>query len=182
MRAGPTAWSSWNAGEIDPYDSRTAALAFAEAFRALAPDLVLVGVQTPVRRLRSDRAGARRRSSAGRRRTSSSASPWPTGPRAWCRSTPAAGSRCWAFSCRPSSGVQSASSPPRYVSMGRLRQAMTEASAETLDVSVEAPSGAPKLVVARPPGAAGPVRRCSRAMPSRWPRRSSRCCANGERW
>ena len=47
MRAVPTAWSSSNAGEIDPYDSRTAALAFAEAFRALAPDLVLVGVQTP---------------------------------------------------------------------------------------------------------------------------------------
>ena len=36
-----------DAGEIDPYDSRTAALAFAEAFRELAPDLVLVGVQTP---------------------------------------------------------------------------------------------------------------------------------------
>ena len=48
-------------------------------------------------------------------------------------------------------GVQSASSPPRYVSMSRLRQAMTEASAETLDVSVEAPAGAPKLVsLARP--------------------------------
>ena len=28
-------------------------------------------------------------------------------------------------------GVQSASSPPRYVSMGRLRQAMTEAATET---------------------------------------------------
>ena len=36
-----------DAGEIDPYDSRTAALAFAEAFRELAPDLVLIGVQTP---------------------------------------------------------------------------------------------------------------------------------------
>ena len=35
------------AGEIDVYDSRTAALAFAEAFRQLAPDLVLTGVQTP---------------------------------------------------------------------------------------------------------------------------------------
>ena len=35
--------------------------------------------------------------------------------------------------------------------MSRLRQAMTEASAETLDVSVDAPSGAPKLVgLARP--------------------------------
>ena len=36
-----------DAGEIDPYDSRTAALAFAQAFRELAPDLVLTGVQTP---------------------------------------------------------------------------------------------------------------------------------------
>src|SRR6478736_5915536 len=35
------------AGEVPAYDTRTAALAFAEAFRALAPDLVLVGVQTP---------------------------------------------------------------------------------------------------------------------------------------
>ena len=36
-----------DAGELDPYDTRTAALAFAEAFRELSPDLVLVGVQTP---------------------------------------------------------------------------------------------------------------------------------------
>ena len=36
-----------DAGELDPYDSRTAALAFADAFRQLGPDLVLVGVQTP---------------------------------------------------------------------------------------------------------------------------------------
>src|SRR6266542_2960488 len=36
-----------DAGEIDPYDTRTAALAFAQAFRELAPDLVLMGVQTP---------------------------------------------------------------------------------------------------------------------------------------
>ena len=35
--------------------------------------------------------------------------------------------------------------------MARLRQAMTEASAETLAVSVEAPAAAPKLVsLARP--------------------------------
>ena len=48
-------------------------------------------------------------------------------------------------------GVQSASSPPRYVAMARLRQAMTEASAETLDVSVEAPAAASRLVsLARP--------------------------------
>ena len=48
-------------------------------------------------------------------------------------------------------GVQSASSPPRYVAMARLRQAMTEANAETLDVSVEAPAAASKLIsLARP--------------------------------
>ena len=35
------------AGEIDTYDSRTGALAFAEAFHQLEPDLVLAGVQTP---------------------------------------------------------------------------------------------------------------------------------------
>jgi len=43
-------------------------------------------------------------------------------------------------------GVQSASAPPRYVSMSRLRQAMTEGSTETLGVSVEAPAGAPIVV------------------------------------
>jgi len=42
--------------------------------------------------------------------------------------------------------VQSASSPPRYVSMGRLRQAMTEASPEPLAVSVEPPRASAALV------------------------------------
>jgi electron transfer flavoprotein beta subunit len=52
-------------------------------------------------------------------------------------------------------GVQSASSPPRYVSMSRLRQAMTEASVEALAVSVEA-APAPRLVsLGRPPQRAG---------------------------
>ena len=61
-------------------------------------------------------------------------------------------------------GVQSASSPPRYVAMARLRQAMTEANAETLDVSVEAPAAASRLVsLARPSRRLR--RRCSRAMP-----------------
>ncbi|MGZ5413406.1 MAG: electron transfer flavoprotein subunit beta/FixA family protein, partial [Solirubrobacterales bacterium] len=46
---------------------------------------------------------------------------------------------------------QSASSPPRYVAMARLRQAMTEASTETLDVGVETPTAEPELVsLARP--------------------------------
>src|SRR5450755_599375 len=36
-----------DAGELNPYDTPAAARAFAEAIRDLAPDLVLVGVQTP---------------------------------------------------------------------------------------------------------------------------------------
>jgi electron transfer flavoprotein beta subunit len=48
-------------------------------------------------------------------------------------------------------GVQSASQPPRYVSMTRLRQAMTEASPESLSVSVAPAARAPQLVaLARP--------------------------------
>jgi electron transfer flavoprotein beta subunit len=47
-------------------------------------------------------------------------------------------------------GVQSASQPPRYVSMMRLRQAMTEAAPETLTVRVEA-TGGPQLVALERP-------------------------------
>ena len=59
-----------DAGEIDTYDSRTAALAFAEAFRQLAPDLVLTGVQTPTD-VFGQTAPYLAPCSAGRRRTSS---------------------------------------------------------------------------------------------------------------
>ena len=38
---------SVDAGEIEPYDTRAVALAFAQAVRELSPDLVLTGVQTP---------------------------------------------------------------------------------------------------------------------------------------
>ncbi len=138
------------AGEIDPYDSPTAALAFAEAFRTLAPDLVLIGVQTP-----TDVFGQ-------------------TAPRlavalGWPQATVVVGVTVADGAARVTQeyaggrlavlgltlpavvGVQSASSPPRYVSMGRLRQAMTEAAAETLEVSVEAPAAGSRLVsVARP--------------------------------
>ena len=135
-----------NAGEIDPYDSRTAALAFAEAFRALAPDLVLVGVQTP-----SDVFGQTAPVVAD-------ALGWPqanvivgvTLADGTARVVQEyAGGRLAVLGLQLPAvvGVQSASAPPRYVSMSRLRQAMTEASAETLDVSVQAPSGTPKLVV-----------------------------------
>jgi electron transfer flavoprotein beta subunit len=43
-------------------------------------------------------------------------------------------------------GVQSASRPPRYVSMARLRRAMGEASLETLAISVQPAARAPRLV------------------------------------
>ena len=138
------------AGEIDPYDSRTAALAFAEAFRQLAPDVVFVGVQTPY-----DVFGQTAPVVAV-------ALGWPqvnvvvgvTVADGTARVVQEyAGGRLAVLGLQLPAvvGVQSASSPPRYVSMTRLRQAMTEASAETLDVSVEQPPGASKLVsLARP--------------------------------
>jgi electron transfer flavoprotein beta subunit len=137
-------------GEIDPYDSRTAALAFAEAFRELAPDLVLVGVQTPY-----DLFGQ--------------TAPYLAVALGWPQANVIVGVSLVDGTARvqqeyaggrlavlglplPSVvGVQSASSPPRYVSMSRLRQAMTEATPETLDVSVEAQTPASKLIsLARP--------------------------------
>jgi len=143
------------AGEIDPYDSRTAALAFAEAMRALTPDLVLVGVQTP-----SDLFGQ--------------TAPQLAVSLGWPQASVVVGVSLDDGTARvvqeysggrlavlglplPSVvGVQSASSPPRYVSMGRLRQAMTEATTETLDVSVEAPTAASTLVsLSRPELQAG---------------------------
>jgi electron transfer flavoprotein beta subunit len=136
--------------EVDTYDSRTAALAFADAFRQLAPDLVLTGVQTP-----SDVFGQ--------------TAPYLATTLGWPQANVVvgvtldngavrveqeyAGGRLAVLGLRLPAvvGVQSASSPPRYVAMARLRQAMTEASIETLDVSVEAPAAAPKLVsLARP--------------------------------
>jgi electron transfer flavoprotein beta subunit len=138
------------AGEIDAYDSRTAALAFAEAFRALAPDLVLLGVQTP-----SDVFGQTAPALAV-------ALGWPqanvvvgvTVADGTARVTQEyAGGRLAVLGLQLPAvvGVQSASAPPRYVSMGRLRQAMTEATAETIEVSVEAPdSGSTLVSLARP--------------------------------
>lgn len=139
-----------DAGEVDAYDSRTAALAFAEAFRALSPDLVLIGVQTP-----SDVFGQTAPALAV-------ALGWPqasvvvgvTVADGAARVTQEyAGGRLAVLGLQLPAvvGVQSASSPPRYVSMGRLRQAMTEATAETIAVSVEAPASASRLVsLARP--------------------------------
>jgi electron transfer flavoprotein beta subunit len=133
-----------DAGELDPYDSRTAALAFAQAFRELAPDLVLVGVQTPydvfgplaplvavalgwpqanvVVKVEADDGAARVEQEY-------------------------AGGRLAVLRLQLPAvvGVQSASQPPRYVSMARLRAAMSEASVETLGVSVAPAGPAPRI-------------------------------------
>jgi electron transfer flavoprotein beta subunit len=138
------------AGELDPYDSRTSALAFAEAFREVSPDLVLTGVQTPY-----DVFGQ--------------TAPYLSAMLGWPQASVVigvsvadgvalvtqeyAGGRLAVLGLQLPAvvGVQSASSPPRYVAMARLRQAMTEAQTETLAVRVDAPAAAPKLVsLARP--------------------------------
>jgi electron transfer flavoprotein beta subunit len=139
-----------DAGEFDPYDSRGAALAFAEAFRALAPDLVLIGVQTP-----SDVFGQ--------------TAPVVAVTLGWPQANVVvkvdvdggvarvqqeyAGGRLAVLGLQLPAviGVQSASRPPRYVSMTRLRQAMAEASPETLTVSAGQSPGTSRLVgLARP--------------------------------
>jgi electron transfer flavoprotein beta subunit len=139
-----------DAGEIDAYDSRTAALAFAAAFRQLAPDLVLTGVQTPY-----DLFGQ--------------TAPYLATELGWPQASGVvgitvadgtarvvqeyAGGRLAVLGLQLPAvvGVQSASAPPRYIAMARLRQAMTEASAETVEVSVEVPAVASTLAsLARP--------------------------------
>ena len=138
------------AGEIDPYDSRTAALAFAAAIRELAPDLVLTGVQTP-----SDVFGQ--------------AAPYLAAELGWPQANVVcgvsvrdgaarvtqeyAGGRLGVLELKLPAvvGVQAASSPPRYVSMARLRQAMAGATEETLNVAVQPPAGASRIIsLARP--------------------------------
>jgi electron transfer flavoprotein beta subunit len=125
-----------DAGELDPYDSRTAALAFAAAVRELAPDLVLTGVQTP-----TDLFGQTAPYLA-------TALDWPhasvvDGVEIVDGSAHVtqeyAGGRLAVLALRLPAvvGVQAAKSPPRYVSMARLRQAMSEASIETVSVTVQ---------------------------------------------
>lgn len=139
-----------DAGELDPYDTRTAARAFAQALRELGPDLVLVGVQTPY-----DVFGQTAPLLAvelGLPQASVVVGVTIDGDRARVVQE-YAGGRLAVLGLRlPAvAGVQSASSPPRYVSMTRLRQAMTEASPETLSVSVEAAPAGPRIVsLARP--------------------------------
>jgi electron transfer flavoprotein beta subunit len=144
-----------DAGDLDPYDSKSAALAFAQAFRELSPDLALIGVQTP-----ADLFGQ--------------TAPHLAAELGWPQASVVvgvtanngavnvqqeyAGGRLAVLSLKLPAvvGVQSASQPPRYVSMARLRQAMSEASTESLSVSVSGPTTAPKLVsLERPPASEG---------------------------
>lgn len=143
------------AGALDPYDSRGAALAFAEAFRRLSPDLVLTGVQTP-----TDVFGQ--------------LAPYLAAALGWPQANVVVGVSLADGRARVTQeyaggrlavlglelpavvGIQSATSPPRYVSMARLRQAMSEASAESLTVSGEASSRASTIVsISRPEQTAG---------------------------
>jgi electron transfer flavoprotein beta subunit len=132
-------------GELDPYDTRTAARAFAHALRELSPDLVLVGVQTPY-----DVFGQTAPVLAvelGWPQASVVVGVTVDGDRARVVQEYAGGRLAVLGLQLPAVvGVQSASSPPRYVSMTRLRQAMTEANPDTVGVSVEPAAGAPRIV------------------------------------
>ena len=144
-----------DAGELDPYDSRAAARAFAEALRQLGPDLVLTGVQTP-----TDLFGQ--------------LAPYLATDLGWPQASVVVGVKMDSGSVHVTQeyaggrlavlglelpavvGVQSASAPPRYVSMARLRQAIAEATTETLSISVDAAPSASKITsVARPEQTAG---------------------------
>jgi electron transfer flavoprotein beta subunit len=133
------------AGELDPYDTRTAARAFAQALQELQPDLVVTGVQTPY-----DVFGQ--------------TAPYLAAELHWPQANVVvgttladgaarvvqeyAGGRLAVLSLQLPAvvGVQSASAPPRYVSMARLRQAMSEASMESVSVEIE-PAGEPSKIV-----------------------------------
>lgn len=138
-----------DAGELGPYDTRTASSAFAAAVRDLGPDLVLTGVQTPY-----DVFGQ--------------TAPFLAAELGWPQANVVvgttvadgaarvvqeyAGGRLAVLSLTLPAivGVQSASSPPRYVSMARLRQAMAEASAETFTASVQPANSGRITALARP--------------------------------
>ncbi len=122
-----------DAGDIDVYDARAAAAALAGAVRELSPDLVFTGVQTP-----ADVFGQ--------------TAPYLAANLGWPQANVVVGVKVADGSAHVTQeyaggrlavlalqlpavvGVQSASSPPRYISMARLRQAMTEASTETVTV------------------------------------------------
>ena len=139
-----------DAGELDPYDSRTAALAYAEALRQLAPDLVLVGVQTPYDVF--GQAAPLVAVALGWPQANVVAKVEVDDGTARVEQEYAGGSRAVLRLQLPAVvGVQSASQPPRYVSMARLRSAMSDASLETIAVSVAPAAPAPRITaLARP--------------------------------
>ncbi len=144
-----------DAGDVDVYDARAAAAALASAVRELSADLVLTGVQTP-----SDVFGQ--------------TAPYLAANLAWPQANVVVGVKLvdgsahviqeyaggklavLALELPAVVGVQSATSPPRYISMARLRQAMTEASTETVTVAPPAPERRARLdSLARPQQKAG---------------------------
>jgi electron transfer flavoprotein beta subunit len=141
------------AGELDPYDAPAASAAFAAAIRDVGADLVLAGVQTPY-----DVFGQLAPLLA-------SALGWPyadvvVGVTVQDGSAEVmqeyAGGRLarLRLSLPAVVGVQASTSPPRYVSMARLRDAMSDATIETLQVTVPPAAAASRIVsLARPAGA-----------------------------
>ena len=170
-----------NAGEIDPYDSRTAALAFAEAFRALAPDLVLVGVQTPY-----DVFGQ--------------TAPVVAVALGWPQANVIVGVTLADGTARVVQEYAGGRLAVLGPSAAGGRRGPVRERAAPLRLDEPTPPGddrsecrdARRQRRRRHPGrrssSRSPARsrwtmpRCSRAMPSSWPRRSSRCCTNRELW
>lgn len=122
-----------NGGDLDPFDSRSAALAFATAFGQLGIDLALVGVQTPY-----DVLGQTAPFLAA-------ALGWPQvgvvsdvapGEETVRVTKELGGGALAVLDVRLPAvlGIQAAPSPPRYVSSSRLRQAMMSGAGESLSV------------------------------------------------
>lgn len=138
------------AGEVDSYDTPTAAAAFAAALGELSPDLILVGVQTPYDifgQLAPMLAATLHRPYAD----------VVVGVTAQDGSVDVmqeyAGGRLakLRLSLPAVVGVQSATSPPRYVSMARLRQAMSGSSIDTVEATVTPAAGGSQITaLARP--------------------------------
>jgi electron transfer flavoprotein beta subunit len=142
-------------GELSPYDARAASAAFAEAIGDIGADLVLAGVQTPY-----DIFGQLAPLLAGQLG-------WPyadvvIGVTLQDGSADVmqeyAGGRLARLRLRLPAvvGVQSSTSPPRYISMTHLRQAMSEATVETLSVAAPAAPVTSRIVsLARPVSGGG---------------------------
>lgn len=143
-----------DAGELSPYDAGAACAAFAEAIREIGADLVLAGVQTPydvfgqLAPLLSATLGwpyADVVVGVTVQDTSADVMQEYTGGRlARLRlSLPAV------------VGVQSSTSPPRYVSMARLRQAMSDSTVETLTVTAPPAATSSRIVALSRPVSTG---------------------------